>query len=162
MRTLVQDLQYGIRVLRKSPGFTILAILALALGIGANTALFSAVYAVLLKPLPYANGGRLVWLQQEARQSAAPKLGVSVKELADYREQNQSFETLMEYHNMNFILLGREPDRVQTAVVSATFFDVLGVKPLMGRTFVKGEDEIGSAPVLVLSYKYWKQYHGGD
>jgi putative ABC transport system permease protein len=162
MRTLLQDLQYGVRVLRKSPGFTILAIVALALGIGANTALFSAVYAVLLKPLPYANGGRLVWLQQEARESAAPKLGVSVKELADYREQNQSFETLMEYHNMNFILLGREPDRVQTAVVSANFFDVLGVKPLMGRTFVKGEDEIGSAPVLVLSYKYWKQYHGGD
>ena len=138
MRTLLQDLQYGVRVLRKSPGFTILACLALALGIGANTALFSAVYGVLLKPLPYAHGDRLVLLQQEARQSAAPQLGVSVKELADYREQNKSFETLMEYHNMNFILLGREPDRVNTAVVSANFFDVLGVKPLLGRTFAEG------------------------
>jgi putative ABC transport system permease protein len=162
MRTLLQDLQYGVRVLRRSPGFTILACLALAIGIGANTALFSAVYAVLLKPLPYARGDRLVLLQQEARESAAAQLGVSVKELADYREQNKSFETLMEYHNMNFILLGREPDRVKTAVVSANFFDVLGVKPLLGRTFVKGEDEIGAAPVLVLSYQYWKQHHGGD
>ena len=162
MRTLIQDMQYGVRILAKSPGFTILACLALALGIGANTALFSAVYGVLLKPLPYANGERLVWLQQEARDTAAPQLGVSVKELADYREQNKSFDTLLEYHNMNFILLGRNPDRVRTAVVSANFFDVLGVKPLMGRTFVKGEDEMGAAPVLVLSYKYWKQYHAGD
>jgi putative ABC transport system permease protein len=162
MRTLIQDVQYGVRVLRKSPGFTLLAVVALALGIGANTALFSAVYGVLLKPLPYANGERLVWLQQEARDSAAPQLGVSVKELSDYREQNKSFETLLEYHNMNFILLGRNPDRVRTAVVSANFFDVLGVKPLIGRTFVKGEDEMGAAPVLVLSYKYWKQYHAGD
>ncbi len=162
MGTLLQDLQYGFRVLRKSPGFTLLACLALALGIGANTALFSAVYGVLLKPLPYTNGKRLVTVQQEARESAAPQMGTSVKELEDYRQQSKSFDSLIEYHNMNFILMGREPDRVQTAVVSANFFDVLGVKPLLGRTFVKGEDEIGAAPVLVLSYKYWQQYHGAD
>ncbi len=162
MRTLLQDVQYGVRILAKSPGFTILACLALALGIGANTALFSAVYGVLLKPLPYANGGRLVVVQQEAKASTAPQLGVSVKELEDYRQQNHSFENLVEYHSMNFILLGREPDRVQTGVVSANFFDALGVKPILGRTFRPGEDQMGANPVLVLSYKYWQQHHGGD
>ena len=162
MRSLVQDVHYGFRFLRKNPGFSLLAIGALALGIGVNTALFSAVYGVLLKPLPYANGGRLILLQQEAKGTEAPNLGVSVKELEDYRHQNHSYDDLVEYHSMQFILLGREPDRVNTGVVSANFFDVLGVKPLLGRTFRPGEDQIGAEPVLVLSYKYWQQHHGAD
>jgi predicted permease len=139
-----------------------MAILALALGIGANTALFSAVYGVLLKPLPYANGPRLVLLQQEAKSSTAPQLNVSVNELQDYRQQTHSFSDLVEYHSMNFILLGRQPDRVRTGVVSANFFDALGVKPLLGRTFRPDEDQMGAAPVLILSNQYWKEHHGGD
>lgn len=162
MRTLLQDVRYGLRVLRKSPGYTILACVALALGIGANTALFSAVYGVLLKPLPYANGGRVVVLQQESRGAEAPQLGTSVKEFEDYRRQTQTLDNLVEYHTMNFILLGREPDRVQTGVVSYNFFDLLGVRPMMGRTFTPDDDKPGAPPVLLLSYKYWKQYHGGD
>ena len=139
-----------------------LACLALALGIGANTALFSAVYGVLLKPLPYANGKRIVLLQQDATGAPIPHIGASVKELEDYRQQNHSFESLVEYHSMDFILLGREPDRVRTGVVSANFFDVLGVKPKLGRSFVPEDDKPGAPPVLVLSYKYWQQNHGGD
>src|SRR5690242_16135678 len=129
MRNLLQDVQYGWRVLIKSPGYTLLACLALALGIGANTALFSAVYGVLLKPLPYANGGRLIVLQQEGKAAGTPQLGTSVKEMQDWREQSKSYENLVEYHSMNFILLGREPDRVQTGVVSYNYFQTLGVKP---------------------------------
>jgi len=162
MRTFLRDLHFGLRILRKNPGFTSLAILALALGIGANTALFSAVYGVLLKPLPYTNGTRLVLLQQEAKGTTTPELSVSVKELDDYRQQTHSFDSLVEYHSMQFILLGREPDQVKTGVVSANFFDTLGVKPLLGRTFRPGEDAIGAEPVLVLSYKYWQEHHGGD
>jgi putative ABC transport system permease protein len=162
MRNLLLDIQYGFRVLRKSPGYTLLACLALALGIGANTALFSAVYGVLLKPLPYANGKRIVLLQQQSRGSEVPIIGTSVKEFQDYRAQSQVFDNLVEYHTMNFILLGREPDRVQTGVVSYNFFDLLGVKPLLGRTFTRDDDKTGAAPVLLLSYKYWKQNHGGD
>ena len=117
MNTLANDIRYGIRVLRKSPGFTLIAILALALGIGANTALFSLVYGVLLRPLPYAEGNRLVALHQ-----SAPKLGIddtsfSVKEIEDYRAQSHTIQHLEEHHSMNFILLGREPDRVRTGVV---------------------------------------------
>ncbi|ABF42887.1 ABC efflux pump, inner membrane subunit [Candidatus Koribacter versatilis Ellin345] len=162
MRSLLQDVRYGFRGLRKSPGYALLAIAALALGIGANTALFSAIYGILLKPLPYANGKRLVLLQQSARSATSPKLAVSVQELEDYRKQAHSFDGLVEYHSMQFILLGREPDRVETGVVSANFFDVLGVKPLLGRTFRAGEDLVGAEPVLVLSYKYWQEHHGGD
>ena len=162
MRTLVQDVRFGLRALLKKPGSTVLAMLALALGIGANTALFSAVYGVLLKPLPYSNGPRLVLLEQENKGSLDPRMNISVKELEDYRQQTSSFENLVEYHSMNFILLGREPDRVNTGVVSANFFDVLGVKPLLGRTFRPGEDRIGAEPLLVLSYKYWQEHHGGD
>jgi putative ABC transport system permease protein len=162
MRTLLQDLQYGFRVLRRNPEYSLLAILALALGIGANTALFSAVYGVLLKPLPYANGKRIVLLQQDATGAAVPQIGASVKELEDYRQQNHTFESLVEYHSMNFILLGREPDRVRTGVVSANYFDVLGVKPQLGRSFVPEDDKPGAPPVLILSNKYWQLNHGGD
>ena len=162
MNTLAHDIRYGIRVLRKSPAFTLIAILALGLGIGANTALFSLVYGVLLRPLPYAQGNRLVALHQRA-----PKLGIddtsfSVKEIEDYRAQSHTIQHLEEYHSMYFILLGREPDRVRTGVVSAGFFDLLGIKPLLGRSFMPADDHTGAPPVLILSYNYWQQHEGGD
>lgn len=162
MRTLLQDVQFGLRVLLKNPEYSLLACIALALGIGANTALFSAVYGVLLKPLPYENGERIVLLQHRTSSPSAPQLNASVKELEDYRHQNHTMESLVEYHSMNFVLLGREPDRVRTGVVSPNFFDVLGVKPMMGRTFLPDDDKPGSQPVLVLSHSYWKNFHGGD
>ena len=161
--TVLQDLRFGLRALRKNPAFSFAAILTLALGIGANTAIFSVVNGVLLQSLPYGGGERLVRLQADAPSASIQDAGFSPLELADYRAQTKSFEGLVEYHSMWFVLLGRkEPERVQTGVVSANYFDVLGVKPLLGRTFRKGEDAHGAEAVLVLSYAYWMRSFGGD
>ncbi len=161
--TLWQDIRFGSRMLIKNPGFTLVAVLVLALGIGANTAIFSVVYGVLLRPLPYTDGSRLVVLHQQAPLANVDDMGFSVKEINDYQEQNQSLEDLVEYHSMSFLLLGRgEPDRVQTGVVSTNFFDVLGVKPLLGRTFLPSDNEHGAPAVLVLSYEYWQRSFHGD
>ena len=163
MTTFFQDLRYGFRMLRKNPGFTVVALVALALGIGANTALFSVVYGVLLKPLPYAQGKELVVLQQNFPKANATNVGFSVKELQDYREQAKSLAQIEEYHQMSFILLdGKEPDEVRTGVVSAHFFDLLGVKPYLGRFFTSADDTPGADAVVVLSYPYWKTRYGGD
>jgi putative ABC transport system permease protein len=158
-----RDVQYGVRVLRRSPGFTAAAVLTLALGIGANTAIFSVIYGVLLRPLPYHEGERLVVVRQQARANNASSLGFSVPEFFDYRDQNKTMESMVEHHSMNFVLYGRdEPERVQTGVVSSNFFDVLGVKPLLGRTFTPEDERQGGEAVLMLSHKYWQRSHGGD
>jgi putative ABC transport system permease protein len=163
MSTFIQDLRYGFRVLSKSPGFTLVALLALALGIGANTALFSVVYGVLLKPLPYAQGKELVVLQQDFPRANNMNVGFSVKEMQDYREQAKSLAQIEEYHQMSFILLdGQQPDEVRTGVVSAHFFDLLGIKPYLGRFFTSSDDTPGADAVLVLSYTYWQTRYGGD
>ena len=162
IESLWQDVKFGLRVLRRNPGFTLTAVITLALGIGANTALFSVIYGVLLRPLPYREGDRLVVLNQQARLNNANSLGFSVKEFQDYRDQNKTME-MVEHHAMSFILYGRnEPERVQTSVVSANFFEVLGVKPILGRSFVPDDEKLGGEAVLVLSHKYWVQSHGGD
>ncbi len=162
LEVLGQDIRFGLRVLRRNPGFTLTALITLALGIGANTAIFSVIYGVLLRPLPYKEGHRLVVLNQQARLNNVNSLAFSVKEFQDYRDQNKTME-MVEHHAMSFILYGRgEPERVQTSVVSANFFDVLGVKPILGRTFVPDDEKPGGDAVLVLSHKYWKQSYGGD
>jgi putative ABC transport system permease protein len=162
LETVMQDARYGARMLRKNPGFSLLVVLTLALGIGANTAIFSVVYGVLLRPLPYAHGGQLVVLHQGARAQSGD-IPFSYKELVDYREQTKALDALVEYHSMPFLLLGDDSaERVQTAVVSANFFDVLGVKPLLGRTFLASDESQGSDAVLVLSYQYWQSHQGGD
>ncbi|MFL6214049.1 MAG: ADOP family duplicated permease [Blastocatellia bacterium] len=161
--TTLQDLRYGARVLRRNPGFTLVALLTLTLGIGANTAIFSVIYGVLMRPLPYAEGDRLVVLHQQAPLARVNDLNFSVKEITDYREQSQTLDQVVEHHSMSFILLGgEEAQRVQTAVVSANFFDMLGIKALHGRTFLPSDDEKGADAVLVLSYNYWKQQYKSD
>jgi putative ABC transport system permease protein len=163
LETVVQDARYGVRVLLRNRGFTLTAVLTLALGIGVNTAIFSVIYGVLLRPLPYRDGGRLVVINQQGRLNDAGNLGLSVKEFCDYRDHNKTMETVVEHHSMNFILYGRdEPERVQTGVVSANFFDVLGVRPLLGRSFTPDDEKPGSDAVLMLSYKYWQRSFGGD
>ncbi len=163
IETLWQDVRYGMRVLLKNPAFSLAAILTLALGIGANTAIFSLVYGVLLRPLPYQNGSELVVLHQLNTKSTIPNIPFSAKELSDYGQQNHTLEGIVEHHTMVFLLSdSNTAERVQTAVVSGNFFDVLGVKPLLGRTFVDADDQMGAAPVIVLSYNFWREHRGGD
>jgi putative ABC transport system permease protein len=162
--TLVADLRYGGRALVQHPGYALLAVLTLGLGIGANTAIFSVINGVLLKPLPYEHGDRLVVVQQSRPLSGQPQVGVAIAEYFDYRERGQEvFDGLVEYHQMNFDLINRgEPDRVSTGVVSHDFFDLLGVRPLLGRTFVAADDVRDAEAVLVLSHTYWRTRFGAD
>ena len=158
-----QDAGFAWRVMRKSPGFTLAAIVTLALGIGANTAIFSVVNAVLLKPLPYANGERIVLLGEEDPEVGLSNATFSVGEMQDLRSRNRSLDGLVEYHSMSFILLtGAEPQRVDTGVVSWSFFDVFGVKPLLGRGFAPEDESQGAPAVLLLGYEYWQRAFGGD
>ena len=157
------DIRYGIKTLLKNRGFAVLAVLTLGLGIGANTATFSVLNGVLLEPLPYDNGDRLVLIRHSAPLANQENIGVSIRELYDYRAQLASFDGLVEFHQMTFDLLRRgEPDRVATGVVSANFFDVLGIKPLVGRTFAQSDDTRGADAVLILGYSYWQTRFGGD
>jgi putative ABC transport system permease protein len=163
MPGLFNDLKFGFKMLTKNPGFTLVAVIALALGIGANTALFSLVYGILLKPLPYANGNDLVVIDQRYTKAGPTNVSFSAKEVSDYRTQTQTLSQVEEYHGMSFILLNdKEPDNVNTGVVSAHFFDLLGVKPILGRTFVEDDDRVGAEPVLILSHRYWMTKHHGD
>jgi len=158
-----QDLKFGVRTLRRSPGYTLAAVSILALGIGANTAIFSVIDGVLLKPLPFRNGDELILVQQSLPAQQNAPVGVAIPELFDYRKRSTTVKELVEYHRMSFVLLNQgEPDRVDTAVVSANFFDMLGVRPLHGRSFNDKDDDLGSDAVLMLSNGYWKQKFGGD
>jgi putative ABC transport system permease protein len=160
---LLQDVRYGARSLVNRPGYAALAIATLGLGIGANTAIFSVINGVLLKPLPYEHGDRLAIVRQSAPLSGQAQMGVAVAEYYDYREQAKVFDGLVEYHQMNFDLLNRgEPDRVDVGVVSHDFFDLLGIRPILGRSFVKADDEHGAEAVLMLSHRYWRQKFGAD
>jgi predicted permease len=157
-----QDVRYGVRSLRRNPGFALVIIVTMALGIGANTAIFSVVNGVLLRPLPYKDGDRLVVLHHGQGDPVASDFGFSPKEMDDYREA-RSLAGVVEFHNMFFNLLGRaEPERLSTGVVSANYFDVLGVRALHGRTFVAADDAPGAPAVLVLGHKYFERSFGGD
>jgi putative ABC transport system permease protein len=160
---VLNDLRFGLRTLFKNRGFALLAILTLGLGIGENTAIFSVIYGVLLKPLPYTDSGRLVLIRQSAPLLGRADVGVSIKEYFTYRDQASEFEALVEFHQMNFDLLKRgEPDRVNTGVVSTNFFSVLGIQPILGRSFVPADDKPGAPAVLIVSHSYWQRKFGGD
>ncbi len=163
MESLLGDARYALRSLLKSPGFALATIVTLGLGIGANTAIFSLIHGVLLAPLPYRQGERLVVLQQSAPRAEVENLAFSIKEVFDYRDANQTLSGLVEHHSMTFTLLGRdEPERVSTGVVSAEFFEVLGITPLHGRAFRPEDDDLGAEAVLILSNGYWQRSFGSD
>jgi putative ABC transport system permease protein len=160
---LKSDCSYAFRMMRKNPGFTAVAILTLALGIGANTAIFSVVHSVLLRPLPYPNGQQLIFIRQQETKLDISDMSFSVKEIEDYRAQNRTLSGLVEYHAMSFTLFGHgDPERVRTGVVSSNYFDLFGVQPLLGRTLLPDDDKLGAPPVLLLSYEYWKNNFGSD
>jgi hypothetical protein len=162
LETAAQDVRYGLRNLRRNPGFALVVMVTMALGIGANSAIFSVVNGVLLRPLPFKHGERIVVLRQGQGDTVANNMGFSPKDIEDYRRA-RSFSDVVEFHNMFFTLLGRaEPERVSTGVVSANFFEVLGVSPMYGRSFVQADEAHGAPAVLVLSYKYWQRSFGAD
>ena len=157
-----QDVRFAVRTLRRSPGFTAAAVLMLGLGIGANTAMFSVIDGVLLKPLPFRDGHELMLVQHAAPAANVADAAVSINELYDYRQRLRSVRDLVEYHSMSFTLLNQgDPDRVDTGVVSANFFDMLGIPPARGRIFRAGDDHLGAEKVLVLSHRYWQQKFNG-
>src|SRR6266480_703508 len=159
---LGQDLRYGLRMLAKNPGFTSIAVIALALGIGANSAIFSVVNTVLLQPLPYKNPERLVMVWEEAAHLGFPKNTPSPANFLDWRSQNTAFEAMaaMVEHSFNLTGVG-EPERLDGRRVSANLFDLLGVPALLGRTFVPDDDRPGTHVVL-LSYSLWQRRFGSD
>jgi predicted permease len=158
-----QDLRHAARVFARTPGSAALIVLTLGIGIGFTTAIFSAVHAVLLQRLPYVNGEALIEIRQHRPGDDAGSLGVSLPELADYRRQMSSLDALVEYHQMWFNLIeGAHASRVMTGVVSAGFFDVIGVKPMLGRTFSPDDESPEAMPVLVVSYSYWERALGAD
>ena len=163
MESCLQDLRFGARMLLKKPGFTLIAALTLALGIGANTALFSVVNGVLLRPLAYHDPDRLVWLGHTAAKSNR-NAAISPPTFADYRNQCQSFENLTALlYNTAFNLTGEgEPERLQGRRVSANFFDTLGALPELGRGFLAEEDSPGRNRVVVLSHGLWRRRFGAD
>lgn len=160
---LRQDVRFGVRSLRRAPGFTLASILILGLGIGANTAMFSIIDGVLIKPLPFRDQDRIVLLQQRTAAFSASSTNVSLPEYYAYRDRLTSVGDLVEYHQMNFILLKQgEPARVNVGVVSANFFGSLGVAPLIGRDFVAADDDLGAPAVVMLTYEYWQTKFGSD
>jgi len=161
MSGLLQDLRYGIRMLAKNPGFTAVAVLTLALGIGVNTAIFSAVNGVLLRLLPYPEPDRLVQIYERSAQFN--EMSVSYPNFLDWERMNRSFEGLAAYRGEGFNFTGTgQPEYIPGAVVAANFFSVLGVKPLQGRTFTPDEDRQGANPVAMVSESFWKRRFGGD
>jgi putative ABC transport system permease protein len=160
MYTVWQDLRYGARMLLKSPGITFVVILALALGIGANTAIFSVINAVLLQPLPYEEANRLVFLNETSK--VMDEISISYPNFTDWRNQNTVFEKIGVYNRGSYNLTGSgDPERIVTAQMSADVFAALRVNPILGRVYTNEEDKPGGTPVVVLSYGLWQRRFGG-
>jgi predicted permease len=156
MRTLIQDLRYGVRLLMRNPGFTAVAVSTLALGIGANTALFSVVHGVLLKPMPYENPEQLVDVYRTT--PLDQKEPFSFPDFLDFQRLNRVFSSVAASRWDNFILLNAgEPERLSGERISAEFFPLLNVKPILGRTFLREEDKLGAAPVAVIGDDLWRR-----
>src|SRR5262245_12305281 len=161
MRTLLQDLRYAARMLVKRPGFSLVAIFTLALGIGANTAIFSVVDAVLLKPMPFPEPERLVRLWESFARGGFGS--VSLPNLKDWREQNSAFTGIAVYQIAGYSLQsGDSAERIAAATVSANFIEVMGVQPQLGRGFQNGEDEQGSNRVVIISDALWRRSFNQD
>ena len=160
MSTLLQDIKFGLRMLGKNPGFTAVAVLTLALGIGSTAAIFSVVYGVLLRPLPYPKPNEIVTLREVSEKGN--RMNFADPNFEDVRSQSSSFRGAAEYGGgLESVAGGSEPTRTMTAAVSRDFFSVMGVHPVLGRGFIAQDQRFGAAPVALVSYTYWKQNLGG-
>ncbi|HXD34185.1 MAG TPA: ABC transporter permease [Pyrinomonadaceae bacterium] len=163
MESLINDIRYGVRGLLKRPAFTAIAIITLALGIGANTAIFSLVNAVLLRALPYHDADRLVMVWEDASFAGFPKNTPAPANFADWRSQNQSFEGMAAITTKSFNLTGQgEPEKLEANTATANFFSLLGVQPMLGRGFVPEDDNPPGNRVAVVSYELWQRVLGGE
>ncbi len=163
MNSLMQDIRYAVRTLTKSPGFTVAAVVMLALAIGANSAIFSVVYSVLLQRLPYNDPERVVMVWEQRPKEGNFQNVVSPADYLDWRDQNQVFEHIAAYTQQSADIVGAgEPERVPAGTATAGFFHVLGVQPQLGRLFQTGDDVEGQNLIVVLSDGLWKRKYGGD
>lgn len=163
LESLWADVKFAVRQMRKSKAFTITCLLTLALGIGANTAIFSTIHTVLLHPLPYDDPGRLVLVSENLPQEGSNDVGVSAQEYLDYRNQNQVFSTVAAFETAGFNLTGAgKPQRIHAARISSTALPLLGVTPELGRNFTAEEDRYGANHVVLLSHALWLTQYGAD
>ena len=163
MEVLAKDMRYAVRGLLKRPGFTAIVVITLALGIGTNTAIFSVVNAILLRPLPYPNADQIVMISGRLETQGIPRIQASPEEFVAYRDRNHSFSAVATYGFRGRDLTGAgEAERIETARVTAQFFSVLGTHPLRGRIFLSEEDQPGRDQVAILSYGVWQRRFGGD
>src|SRR5215831_8416258 len=159
LETLLQDLRFAFRVLRKSPGFTAIAILTLALGIGASTSIFSVVDAVLLRPLPYPHAEQIVTVWELSANSH--RMHLADPNFLDFREQSRTLVGLADFSSgPESVSGGSEPVRMNIAAVSKDFFKVMGIEPALGRAFIADELRLHGAPAMIVSHGYWQQYLG--
>ena len=157
----MNDLRFALRQLRKSPGFTLVAVLTLALGIGANTAIFSVIHAVLLRPLPYPEPHRIMALHEA---NGAQEFSLAFPDYMDWRRDNNVFEHLAvsRRDSRNLSVPGREPERIGVAFVTANFFNVIGLPAQHGRTFTEEEDRVGGPQLMVISDPLWRRVFNRD
>ena len=157
LETLWQDIRYGLRQLRRNPGFTAVAVITLALGIGANTAIFSVVNATLLQPLPFSDPDRIMWVRERNHGSVAPA------NFLDWRRQNHAFSAMSAYISWGANVVARDqPQRVIRTTCSADVLELLGVRPALGRGFLASDERAGHVPVVILSHSQWQESFGGD
>src|SRR4051794_28429075 len=163
METLQQDLRFAVRMLLKSPGFAAIAVLCVAIGIGANTAIFSVVNAILLRPFPYADPDRIVALHETQTKNDVEAAGFSNLDYQDLRAQATGLSAITAYTRRSLTFSGEgEPERVEGASIAWNLFPFLGVKPALGRTFHEDEDRPGAAGAVLLSHELWMRRFNGD
>src|ERR1700746_2389119 len=163
MENLYQDLRYSLRNLAKTPAFTVVALITLALGIGANTAIFSVVNAVLLRRLPYAKASQLVFVSEAKPDAGISRLGMSYPTFTELRDGNRVFSAVAGLGGHALVLTGYgEPSEVSTVVVTSEFFSVLAAEPLLGRVFIPEDGQRGATPVVVLSENLWRNRFAAD
>src|SRR5262249_37803642 len=161
MSSLFQDFRFALRQFRKNAGFTVVAVTTLALGIGATTAIFSMVNAVLLRPLPYPESSRLMLLHESSE--AIPDMSISMANFNDWRAQNTAFESLAAYQRDDVVMTGRgEAERLQLRRITESLFPTLGVQPILGRNMLPEEDKVGGERVVLLGEGFWQRRFGGD
>ena len=160
---MITDIRLALRTLPRMPGFSLAFILTLGLGIGANTAIFSVINGVLLRPLPYPEADRIMHLRQPQVAAGIEDSRSRFAEVADYRRQSKTIDQFVEFGDWTFNVLGRgEPHRAMGGLVTANFFPMLGARPLLGRMLVPADEGKSAPPVAVLTYGYWQRVFGSD